>query len=132
MYWIPFIDEEHTPRATLTRAWKEERQLIARATFPAIDYRTGEAVLWAILAAEMGANPGNWVRDRANGIPLPETEFGLARKIAYEKSQQGRGVLPEADYLHVFSGGEIGDVLAAELRRRREAKRARGHADGAE
>jgi len=31
----------------------------------------------------------NWVRDRANSVPLPQTEFGLARKIAYQKSQEG-------------------------------------------
>jgi hypothetical protein len=70
-------------------------------------------------------------RDRTNSIPLPETEFGLARKIAYERSQQGRGVLPEAQYLHVFSRGAIGEALAAELRRRRETKRALGHVDTA-
>jgi hypothetical protein len=127
--WIPFIDEKRTPLCTLTRAWQEQRHFIGRVTFPAVDYRTEEAFLWAALAAEMGANPGNWVRNRANSIPLPETEFGLARKIAYESSQHGRGALSEDEYRHVFSRGEIGDALAVELRRRRAAKRSLGHAD---
>jgi hypothetical protein len=131
VYWIPFIDEDRTPLLKLTGAWTEERHLIGIATFPAVEYRTEEAVLWSALAAEMGANPGNWVRDRSNSIPLPETEFGLARKIAYQKSQEGRGVLPEAQYLEVFSRGTIGAALAAELRRRREMKRALGHVDTA-
>ena len=131
LYWIPFLDEDRTPLFTLTRAWKEERYFIGRVTFPAVDYRSEDAVLWSTLAAEMGANPGNWVRDRANSIPLPETEFTLARKIAYEKSQQGRGVLPQAEYLDVFSRGEIGEALAAELRRRRDTKRSLGHVDAA-
>jgi len=132
VYWVPFLDEERTPTMTLTRAWQEERHLIALATFPALDDRNEEVVLWSVLASEMGSNPGNWVRNRADSIPLPETEFGLARGIAYEKSQQGRGVLLEPEYREVFSRGEIGARLAAELRRRRAAKRAAGHVDAAE
>jgi hypothetical protein len=131
LYWIPFVDEQSTPLIQLTHPWQENRYLIGRAAFPTIDFQSEEAMLWAALAAEMGANPGNWVRDRANSIPLPETEFGLARKIAYESSQQGRGVLPEAEYLHVFSRGAISDALAAELRRRREVKKRLGHVDAA-
>ncbi len=38
---------------------------------------------------------------------------------------------PRAEYLHVFSQSEIDDALAAELRRRREAKRRLGHVDAA-
>ena len=132
LHWIPFLDEARTPLSELTRAWKEERHLIGRATFPSVDPGSEEAVLWAALAAEMRANPGNWVRDHATDIPLPVTEFGLARKFAYEKSQQGRDALLEADYQHVFSEGEIGTALTDELRRRREAKRALGHVDAAE
>jgi len=131
LYWIPFIDEESTPLIHLTHPWQEKRYLIGHVAFPCTDFQSEEAMLWAALAAEMGANPGNWVRDRANSIPLPETEFGLARKIAYESSQQGRAVLPEAEYLHVFSGGAISDRLAAELRRRREMKKGLGHVDAA-
>jgi len=131
IYWIPFIDEQSTPLVELTRAWREERHLIAHAAFPRADLKSEEAVLWAALAAEMGANPGNWIRDRANSIRLPQSEFGLARKIAYEESQQGRAVLPESDYLHVFARGEISDILAVELRRRREVKQRLGHIDSA-
>jgi hypothetical protein len=79
----------------------------------------------------MGANPGNWVRDRANSIAEPQTEFGLARQIAYRKSQEGRSALPESEYADVFSSGVISDALAAELRRRRDAKRSAGHIDAA-
>ena len=79
----------------------------------------------------MGANPGNWVRDRQDSIALPGTEFGVARQIAYQKSQEGRSVLPPADYAEVFATGRIGAPLAAELRRRRAAKRAAGHCDSA-
>lgn len=129
LYWIPFIDEESTPLIQLTQPWQENRYLIGRAAFPRTDLRSEEAMLWAALAAEMGANPGNWVRDRANTIALPQTEFGLAHKIAYERSQQGRVVLPEAEYVHVFSRGAISDALAAELRRRREVKKQLGHVD---
>ena len=129
LYWIPFIDAQSTPLSQLTRPWQENRYLIGRAVFPRADFESEEAMLWAALAAEMGANPGNWVRDRANSILLPETEFGLARKIAYERSQEGRGVLPEAEYVEVFSGGAISAALAAELTRRREMKKRLHHVD---
>jgi len=91
LYWIPFIDAQSTPLIQLTRPWQENRYRIGQVAFPRADLESEEALLWAALAAEMGANPGNWVRDRANSIVLPETEFGLARKIAYEMSQEGRG-----------------------------------------
>ena len=131
LYWLPFIDEQATSLVQLTKPWQEQRCLVGRATFPRSDPRSDEAVLWAALAAEMGANPGNWVRDRTNSITEPQTEFGLARKIAYRKSQEGRSVLPESEYADVFSSGVISDALAAELRRRREAKRSAGHIDAA-
>jgi hypothetical protein len=131
LYWLPFIDEQATSLLELTKAWQEHRCLIGRATFPRSDLGSDEAVLWAALAAEMGANPGNWVRDRKNSIAEPQTEFGLARKIAYRKSQEGRSALPESDYAEVFSSGVISDKLAAELRRRRDAKRRVGHIDAA-
>ena len=50
----------------------------------------------------MGANPGHWVHDRGDTIREPTTEFGIARKIAYRNSQEGRDVLPEASYAQVF------------------------------
>jgi hypothetical protein len=129
LYWIPFIDEQSTPLIELTRPWQENRYLFGQVAFPRTDFQSEEAIRWAALAAEMGANPGNWVRDRANTIALPQTEFGLARKIAYESSQHGRMVLPEAEYVQVFSRGVISDALAAELRRRREVKQRLGHID---
>lgn len=131
LYWIPFIDEESTPLIQLTHPWQENRYLIGHVAFPMTDFQSEEAMLWAALAAEMGANPGNWVCDLANTIALPQTEFGLARKIAYERSQQGREVLPEAECVQVFSRGAISDELAAELRRRREMKKRLGHVDAA-
>jgi hypothetical protein len=131
LYWLPFIDEQATSLLLLTRAWQEHRCLVGRATFPRSNPESDEAVLWAALAAEMGANPGNWVRDRANSIAEPQTEFGLARQIAYRKSQEGRSALPESEYADVFSSGVISDALAAELRRRRDAKRSAGHIDAA-
>jgi hypothetical protein len=130
LYWLSFIDEQATPLLELTKAWIEHRCLIGRVTFPRSDRRSAEAVSWAALAAEMGANPGNWVRDRTNSIPEPQTEFGLARKIAYKMSQEGRSVLPESDYADVFSTGVIGEELAAELRKRRDTKRRARHIDG--
>lgn len=84
-----------------------------------------------MLAAEMGANPGNWVSDRGNTIRHPTTEFGVARQIAYGKSQAGRGTLAEADYATVFATGAIDGALANERARRRAKKRRLGHIDGA-
>ena len=82
-----------------------------------------------VKAAEMGANPGNWVRNRENSIPEPGTEFTCARKFAYQKSQAGRDVLPAGAYAQVFQSGEIGSELAEELNRRRVAKRDLEHID---
>ena len=91
----------------------------------------GEESRWAALAAEMGANPGNWVHDRENGVGEPATEFACARKIAYRRSQEGRDALPEAFYAAVFETGEIDDALAAALDARRAEKRKAGHVDAA-
>lgn len=131
LYWLPYIDEKVTSLTDLTAAWEERPQRVGTATFTQSDGDSSDAKLWAALAAEMGANPGNWVRDKTNSIAEPGTEFTCARKIAYRKSQSGRDVLPEETYAHVFSGGEIGDTLAEELNRRRVTKRAAGHVDAA-
>ncbi len=84
----------------------------------------------AVLASEMGANPGHWVQRRDEGAQpeLPATEFTAGRFFAYQKSQDGRGALPESLYNTFFTTGEIGPELAAELVRRYEDKRATGHA----
>jgi hypothetical protein len=98
-------------------------------TFPQTDAASEAAQLWAALAAELGANPGNWVADAGNTIPEPGTEFTCARKFAYRRSQQGRDALPESAYTHVFRDEPMGAALTAELRRRRAAKAAAGHMD---
>ena len=131
LYWIPFIDQETTSTSALTTAWEEQRQQVGRVAFPKQDANDKDAALWAMLAAEMGANAGHWIADRAGKIPEPGTEFATARKLAYRLSQQGRDVLPDARYADVFRTGAIGDDLAAELRRRRAAKSAAGHVDTA-
>jgi len=79
----------------------------------------------------MGANPGNWIHDKENSIHEPSTEFGLARKLAYQKSQEGRGVLEPKWYQPVFETAQIGPGLAQELRRRQDIKSKAGHVNSA-
>lgn len=131
LYWLPFANQEDTPTARLSEPWGEQRRAVGQLIFPKLAPHSDDAQLWAALAAEMGANPAHWVRDRANSIAEPGTEFGVARQIAYQRSQEGRGALPAAHYAEVFATGRIGEALALELRRRRVAKRAAGHCDGA-
>lgn len=131
LYWLPFVSQQDTSTTRLSEPWVEQRHPVGQLRFPQIAADSEEAALWAALAAEMGASPSNWVRDKKGGIALPGTEFGIARQIAYQKSQEGRSVLPPADYAEVFETGRIGAALAAELRRRRAAKRAAGHHDSA-
>ena len=61
----------------------------------------------------------------------PPTEFGLARKFAYERSARGRNALPLDAFKTALETGRIDDELAAELRRRMEQKRRLGHVDRA-
>jgi len=131
LFWIPFIDQDQTSTTALTKAWEEQRQQVGRIIFPKQDANDKDAALWAMLAAEMGANAGHWIADRAGKIPEPGTEFAAARKLAYRISQQGRDALPDARYAEVFRTGIIGDDLAEELRRRRARKSAAGHVDTA-
>lgn len=125
--WLPFIDEQTTSMTELTKRWTQQPVPIGQLTFPRIEAADADAVLWAVLASEIGANAGNWVADTGDSIAEPGTEFTCARKFAYRNSQAGRGALPEADYAHVFGGQPIGATLAAELQRRRAAKDAAGH-----
>jgi hypothetical protein len=129
--WLPFIDERATSTTALTKAWEQQPAPVGQVVFPHIDAASEEALLFAALAAELGANPGNWVADAGNTIPEPGTEFTCARKFAYRLSQQGRNVLPESAYAHVFSGAPIGPALTGELRKRRAAKTSAGHVDAA-
>lgn len=129
--WLPFVRQQDTSTTRLTEPWVEQRHAVGELRFPQIAPESDDTALWAALAAEMGADPGNWVRDRQGSNAPPGTEFGVARQIAYQKSQEGRNVLPPADYAEVFATGRIDAALAAELRRRRAAKRAVGHRDSA-
>jgi hypothetical protein len=131
LYWLPFIDERATPTGDMSKSWEERPEPIARLTFPQTDLDGEDARLWAALTIEMGATPANWAANAQNDIAEPGTEFGCARKAAYRMSQEGRGVLPEALYAHIFQGAEIGDALAAELRQRRAVKQGLGHIDTA-
>ncbi|MCP5112090.1 MAG: hypothetical protein GY953_14770 [bacterium] len=99
--------------------------------FPQIDPASKEARLWSTLASEMGAHQGNWIHDKDNTITEPATEFGVARKIAYQRCQDGRNALRPEQYQSVFETGEIGPDLARELRRRRTQKESAGHVSSA-
>jgi hypothetical protein len=130
LYWIPFISEERTPLADLTRAWAEDhRVLVGTVTFPQADPAAMETKLTALLATEMGANQGNWIEeDRGAAVPdLPATEYTAARFLAYRVSQRMRQALPETQYASFFEHGAIEPALATELLRRYHVKRAAGH-----
>jgi hypothetical protein len=129
LQWLPFIDEQSTSTIKLTEQWQQRPQSVAQVIFPRADAESEDAQLWVALAAELGANAGNWVADAGNTIAEPGTEFTCARKFAYRRSQAGRGALAESAYAHVFRGEPIGDALATELRRRRSAKQAARHMD---
>jgi hypothetical protein len=128
LYWIPFLNEDKTPTKALTDRWEEDhKQLAGMVLFPRSDPDSEEAILFGILASEMGANPGNWIHDKEDTIREPATEFGTARKLAYQISQAGRGALEPDSYKTVFETGKIGPDLAEELRRRRDSKVRAGH-----
>jgi len=128
LFWIPFSNEEKTPTAALTPPWQEDdKQLAGIIVFPTTDLDSEDARLWATLATEMGANPGNWVADKSNSIQQPASEFGVARKIAYQKSQQGRSALEPNLYQSVFTTAQITPELAQELKRRHDDKLNAGH-----
>ncbi len=128
LYWLPFLDQQQTPTRDLMEPWNEtQRQAVGRVRFPQTDLDSEEALLWALLATEMGANPGNWVHDRDDTIREPASRFTCARKIGYGLSQKGRGALAPEVYREIFTSGEIGPELAAELARRAASKAAAGH-----
>jgi hypothetical protein len=132
LYWIPYLDEQRTPSRTLTEAWEEgQRQAIGMIRFPQLDPDSDTARLWAMLATEIGANHGHWVHDPENSIKEPATEFGVARKIAYQRSQDGRDALSPERYRSIFTTWTISSDLAQELRRRHENKSRAGHVSSA-
>lgn len=129
-YWIPWLDEERTPLDEPAAKWEEEHRVaVGTVSFvPADDPR--EARLLALLAAEMGANPGNWISGREDeaGSALPATEFTAGRALAYARGQEARGALTADACRDFFATGEISDGLARELERRCAEKTRRGHA----
>jgi hypothetical protein len=129
--WIPFLSENETPLETLTREWKEQHKVnVGKVTFPMTDPESIDAKLTALLASEMGANPGNWIQDDSSerAYQLPATEFTAARFFAYRSSQKERDALPEEAYKCFFEQGEIPRELAEELIQRYNLKRTVGHA----
>jgi hypothetical protein len=129
LYWIPFLSEHDTPLKDLTREWAEHQKVpVGTVTFPATTADSMETKLQALLAAEMGANQGNWVEDdRAPASDLPATEYTASRFLAYRVSQRLRNALPDDAYASFFDKGDISPALAAELVRRYQQKRAAGH-----
>jgi len=127
--WIPFVDDRTTPLDDLTKEWAHDHEVtVGTVVFPKTDPDAIQAKLTAILASELGANPGNW--EETPGAPplaLAATRFTAARQLAYRASQQARHVLPEQSYASFFETGEISAVLANELTRRYQEKRAAGH-----
>lgn len=125
-YWTPFIDEASTSKTHLSRAWQERPHPIGQVVFPQQLPEDETAGLWAVLADEMGAHPGNWVGAR-NGSIDNSVEFAAARTIAYRSSQSGRNALPADTYREVFMSGQLPPSLETELRRRWNLKLASGH-----
>jgi hypothetical protein len=130
LYWIAFRSPKETPLDELMKPWEDGHRVeVGTVVFPKVDAATREARLTALLASEMGANPGNWVAEKSEIKPpeLPATEFTAGRFLAYRKSQKGRNVLPEERYESFFENGQIDHELAAELIARYNQKRAAGH-----
>jgi hypothetical protein len=126
LYWIPFLDERRTPLDDLTTAWSADHQVkVGTVAFPKTDPDSRAAKLAALLASELGANPGNWQEtDDSPEGELPATRFTAARSLAYRLSQQHRGALPEDSYRSFFEKGEVSDALAATLIARYKEKQA--------
>jgi hypothetical protein len=130
LYWIPFLTEHDTPLKDLTREWAEQHKVpVGTVAFPVAAPDSVQTKLEALLAAEMGANQGNWLEDdRGTSAPgLPATEYTAARFLAYRVSQRMRHALADDAYASFFDRGEIGPALAGELVRRYQQKRAAGH-----
>ena len=126
--WLPFVNDRATPLDHLTTAWQTQPVSVGTVTFPRIDPQSRSSQLIALLASELGANPGNWLETPDDdGTGLPATRFTAARMLAYRASQRNRGALPDDAYATFFQRGEIDAALAAELVRRYAAKRVAGH-----
>ncbi len=129
--WIPFLSERATPMEKLAAPWSEAHALsIGTVAFAQTDPDSRDARLIALLASDMGANPGNWVGTRLGEPrrPFPATTFTAARQLAYATSQQSRGALQPSAYQEFFDlDGTIGPELERELLRRHEEKVTEGH-----
>ena len=130
LHWIPFLDEKRTPLEKAGTAWSEEHAVrVGSLTFEQADPDSRESRLLALLASEMGANPGNWVGTRTSDPRVPGTTFTAARQHGYALSQRTREALPASALNSFFSsGGRIGAALELELLRRHHAKQSSGHA----
>jgi hypothetical protein len=130
LHWIPFLNEHETPLENLSKEWAEQHKVpVGTVTFPVAAPDAMDTKLQALLAAEMGANQGNWIEDDrgSSSSDLPATEFTAARFLAYRVSQRLRNALSDDAYASFFEKGEITPALAAELVRRYQQKRAAGH-----
>jgi hypothetical protein len=130
VFWLPFVDEERTPIETLTRPWQQDHGVkVGTVTFPQLDPGSREAMLEALLASEMGANPANWFEEpgRHGGEVLPATEYTAARALAYRRSQSERQALPDESIVSFFTTGAIPPELAEELLRRQRQKQSISH-----
>ena len=126
--WIPFVDTRSTPLDDLTSPWAHDQEVsVGTVTFPQLDADSVEARLTALLASELGANPGNWIETDGPPAALPATRFTAARQLAYRESQKTRQALDDGAYESFFVRGEVEAGLAAELVRRYQQKRAAGH-----
>jgi len=124
--WIPFLNERETPLEDLTTAWSDAQKVrVGRVAFPQVNPGAREAKLAALLASELGANPGNWQEAPDDSrSDLPSTRFTAARALAYRASQQHRRALPEESYASFFDKGEVSEALASTLIARYKEKRA--------
>ena len=97
LHWIPFLNDRETPLGDLTAVWRDSHKVrVGTVVFPRVNADERSAKLIALLASELGANPGNWQETSdGNDAKLPGTRFGAARFLAYRASQQHRRALPE-------------------------------------
>ena len=108
LYWIPFLSEHETPLKDLTREWAEQHKIpVGTVTFPVTAPDSMEARLQTLLAAEMGADQGNWVEDDrgTSASGLPATEYTAARFLAYRVSQRMRNTMSDDAYAIVLRQG---------------------------
>ena len=118
LHWIPFLNERETPLDDLTTAWRDEHQVrVGTVVFPQVKAETRESKLIALLASELGANPGNWQE-------TPDAPAGAASVDTVHR-RPIPGLPPEP----AASTGPARRELSLVLREGRDQRRARGRAD---